>query len=98
MVARSVTVQIYGEQYTIKSEDDESRVRDIAKLVDEKMREVASSGKVVTTSKIAILAALNIAGELFRARSSLPSSGPPLDDSRLQEAISRLAASVQDGE
>lgn len=67
---QSVTVEIYGEQYTIRTDDDPSYVRDVAEIVDRKMREIADSGKVVTTSKIAILAALNIADELMKTRIS----------------------------
>ena len=42
------------------------------------MREVAASGKVVVTSKIAVLAALHIADELFRLREApAPRARPP---------------------
>lgn len=97
MVAESVTVQIYGEQYTVKAGDDADYIRDVARIVDEKMREIAASGKVVATSKIAILAALNIADELTRAREGKPGAGDR-DRKRVDSMISRLSKALQDGD
>lgn len=65
---QTVTVEIYGEPYAIKTDDDPSYVREVASLVNTKMQEITATGKVVTTSKIAILAALNIADELMKTR------------------------------
>jgi cell division protein ZapA (FtsZ GTPase activity inhibitor) len=42
----------------------------VAEYVDRAIRQVMNSGLVVDSSKAAILAALQIAGELFEARSS----------------------------
>ena len=64
---QTVTVDIYGEQYAVKTDDEVEYVRQVAQYVDRKMKEIADTGKVVTTSKIAILAALNIADELLKA-------------------------------
>lgn len=68
MSAEQVTVRIYGETYPLRTEESAARLEDLARLVDLRMREVAASGRVVVTSKIAVLAALHIADELFRAR------------------------------
>jgi cell division protein ZapA len=65
---QTVTVNINGENYAIKTDDDPVYVNEVARYVDEKMREIASGGKVITTSKVAILTALNIADELFKSR------------------------------
>lgn len=64
---QTVTVDIYGEQYPVKTDDEPEYVQKVAQYVDKKMKEIADTGKVVTTSKIAILAALNIADELLKA-------------------------------
>jgi cell division protein ZapA len=61
-------VKIYGEAYPLRTGEDEAYATEVARYVDEKMHEVAASGKVVSTTKIAVLAALNIADELFRLR------------------------------
>lgn len=65
---QTVTVNINGENYAIKTDDDPVYVNEVARYVDEKMREIASGGKVITTSKVAILTALNIADDLFKSR------------------------------
>ena len=64
------TVNIYGESYTVKSDEAPEYIQEVAAFIDGKMRDIAGSGKIVTTDKIAILAALNIADEFFRARRS----------------------------
>ena len=62
----TVKVDIFGQPYTIRaSVDNEEYIRRIARYVDEKMREIDSSMDLASTQKIAILAALNIADELF---------------------------------
>ena len=63
-----LTVRIYGENYPLRTAEPAARLEELARYVDARMREVAASGKVVVTSKIAVLAALHIADELFRLR------------------------------
>jgi cell division protein ZapA len=64
----SVNVKIYGEEYSIRSKDDPNYVHRVAGYVDEKMREVAATTNIVSSAKIAILAALNIADEYMRLK------------------------------
>ena len=64
----SVTVEIFGHEYRIKGEADPEYVMLIARYVDSKMREVAQGTPVGSLAKIGILAALNIADELFKER------------------------------
>ena len=63
-----VQVQICGNTYTIKGEADQSHILDVAAYVDQKMREVMEKLPVASPSKVAIIAALNIAHELFHER------------------------------
>ena len=62
---KRIEVKIYGEHYTIRSELSPDLIKDIARYVDEKMREVRGDAPIISTSTIAIMAALNIAEELF---------------------------------
>lgn len=64
----SVTVSIYGHEYTLKGEADSDYVQKVARFVDRKMKEVAENSTIGSTTKVAILAAINIADELFRER------------------------------
>lgn len=68
MSAEPVSVRIYGESYTLRTGEDPAYVEEVARYVDARMRDVAASGKVVSTSKIAVLAALHVADELLRLR------------------------------
>ena len=66
----SSEVIIFGTSYVIKGEAEPEYVRMLAAYVDEKMR--AAAGKApqnLPAHKVAVLAALNIADELHKARS-----------------------------
>lgn len=65
----SVRVSILGEEYTIRTEASAEHTRQVAEHVDRIIRRVLASGSVVETHKAAILAALQITDELFRAKS-----------------------------
>jgi cell division protein ZapA len=64
----SVRVTILNEDYNIRSDTSSEHTREVAQYVDRAIRQVMSSGMVVESNKAAILAALQIAGELFEAR------------------------------
>ncbi len=66
----SVKVTIYGTEYPVKGEADSDYIQEVAAYVDGKMKEVAESLSVKSTTKVAILAALNITDELFQLRGS----------------------------
>lgn len=58
-----VTVEIFGEAYTLKGDVEEEEVRRIAALVDQRMRQLARGNARLSAAKIAVLAALNLAEE-----------------------------------
>ena len=61
-------VEIFGQTYTIRSSTSGKHVMKLALYVDAKMREISSSSLLLSASKIGILAALDIADELFTLR------------------------------
>lgn len=65
----AVTVTIFGEEYTIRSEMDEAYTRACARHVDEAIQSAHVKSHVSEPHKAAILAALEITDELFRTRS-----------------------------
>lgn len=65
-----VQVQILGHQLPIRGEADPSYILELAEFVDLKMREVTQKMPVAAVSKVAILASLNIADELFKERAN----------------------------
>lgn len=65
--SRVVNVEIHGQRYPIRSGLDPDYVAELAAYVDEKMRLAANESPAGDTTKLAVLAALNIADEFFRA-------------------------------
>ena len=74
----TLQVEIFGSTYSVRSDRDAEHIAALAELVDQKMREIASQTVAVETSRIAILAALNIADELARERERKALSISPL--------------------
>jgi|SRR5437868_14815353 len=68
LVKRSVTVQIAGQKYSLKTDDDDRLVRAIATYVDGKFREIQRVTRNPDTQAVAILTALQAAEDLFRER------------------------------
>jgi cell division protein ZapA len=65
---RMVPVEIAGQRYPIRSSLDQEYVARLALYVDEKMRAASDSTPTSDSLRLAVLAALNIADELFRCR------------------------------
>jgi cell division protein ZapA len=63
-----VSVEILGLRYPIRSTLDAGYVSELAAYVDAKMQAAADDTEAADSVKIAVIAALNIADELFRAR------------------------------
>ena len=66
--SRLVTVDISGQRYPIRTQLDSAYVADLAIYVEQKMLLAARESPAGDSLKIAVLAALNIADEYFRAR------------------------------
>ena len=64
-------VEILGESYRILNNAPPEHTQTLAKYVDEKMKEISQSSSAVSSLKIAVLTALNIADELFKEKKEL---------------------------
>ena len=64
----STTVEIFGREYRIKGIADEAYIQNVARYVDDKMKEMSRGTSLPSQDRLAILAALNIADELFQVR------------------------------
>ena len=64
-------VYIFGDKYRLKTDEDELIVSEIANYLNNKMKEIERHSNVLTTSKIAVLAAFNIAAECVKLRNEL---------------------------
>ena len=61
-----IKVEILDQEYLIKGEEEVETVYQIAKYVNEKIKEVQTNSEGLSEKKIAILTALNIASEYFQ--------------------------------
>lgn len=61
-------IEIYDQSYNVSAEQDEAYLKELARFVDARMRAVADATRTVDSLKVAVLAALNIADELFSLR------------------------------
>ena len=67
-------VTILNEEYAIRTDTDPEHAHAVAQYLDQAIRKVMSSGSVVESNRAVVLAALQITGELFDARTALDSS------------------------
>jgi len=67
-MADRIKIEIYGQTYYMQGDLDAAYVEDLAKYVDEKMREVVEATHTVESMRVAVLAALAIADELHAVR------------------------------
>ncbi len=65
---RNIMVQIFGSEYPISGTKDPVYVERLARYVDAKMKDIAKGSSLLSSGKVAILAALNMADELFRLK------------------------------
>lgn len=67
----SVTVRIAGEEHTIRANTEPEYTRKCARMVDDRIREIRSKSGLMEGHKVAILAALSLADEMFQAQKDL---------------------------
>ena len=64
-----VTVRILDREYTVGVSDGErASLTSAARLLDQRMREIRGSNKMVAPDRLAVLSALNLAHELQQLR------------------------------
>jgi len=67
-MSKIIRIDIFDQSYNIRSDMDESSVRELAAYVDAKMRAVSEATRTIDSMRVAVLAALNIADELHALR------------------------------
>jgi cell division protein ZapA len=96
MTTRVVTVEIHGQRYAVRSDLDQAYIAELASYLDQKMRLAADELASADSLRVAIIAALNLADELFRARAD----GVGVEGRVLEKAaeIERLVDAVLSGQ
>jgi|SRR5579862_6449679 cell division protein ZapA len=91
--ANQVHVEIFGQSYAVQAGADPGYIESVASYVDQQMREVSRGSGAVDSVRIAVLAALNIADELFRSRAAGNAGGEALEE-RTQHLIGVLGQAL----
>ncbi len=86
----AVDVEIFGRRYRLRSSQAGEDLGRIAAYVDRRMRELAQYLPQQDSVKLAVLAALNIAEELFREQQTDPGTRTE----RIRERVEGLIAKV----
>lgn len=63
-----LNVEIFGQQYRLTGRASVNHMRMVAGYVNDKMNEIRAGNPRLDTTKIAVLAAVNITDEYFRLR------------------------------
>ncbi|MDH5631740.1 MAG: cell division protein ZapA [Gammaproteobacteria bacterium] len=70
-----INVTLLGKQFMVACPDEERQsLTAAAQMLDQRMREIQKSGRVIGTERCAIMAALNMANELLELQSGGMSS------------------------
>jgi len=72
MSRTKTTVIINGHEYVLAGEEPEEYMHEVAIYVDKKMSEIHRKYDKLSTSMVAVLAAVNIADELLKERRGKP--------------------------
>ncbi len=91
-----VKISLFGTEYQVSSESNVGHTQEVARYVDARMREIASSLSLRSVSTIAVLAAVNLADELRKESESNEQFEQAVEDSadRLSGLIDRRSESV----
>lgn len=65
---RSVSIEISGRIYHIKTKDDDSYIQNLARIVNEQMSEIIRATNTVDSLRVADMTALNLADEYLKLK------------------------------
>ena len=94
---KHVQVVIFGDTYTIRGEAAQDYILEVAKYVDARMRDVTEKLPVASLTKVAVLASLNIADELFGERATRAREAQRLS-LRVEQLRAQLDQVLREGE
>ncbi len=75
-----VSVEIFGDEYTLKSDLPANYMKKLADYVDSKMQELSQKSSSLGVHKIAILTAINLSDEIFNLRRELKRVNAKLEE------------------
>jgi cell division protein ZapA len=91
-----VSVSILGREYQVACPEEEKEgLLASARLLNDNMEQIRSSGKVVGADRIAVLAALNIAHDLIKLQSS-EGNDMEIFDQKILQLNDKLSAFLEE--
>jgi cell division protein ZapA len=87
-------IEVYDQVYNVNSAQSDQYLRELASYVDGKMREVAEETRIADSLKVAVLAALNIADEMFSLRDREQQLEGPLRK-RVEKCVSMVEKALE---
>jgi cell division protein ZapA len=98
MKEKIIEIEVFGNKYRIcvKGEENEKYIGQLTAYIDQKMHEVASKSRSSDVAKISLLAALNIADELFVSENKIEQLRVALD--RLEAELAQIEDQVRENE
>jgi len=93
----TVSVRIRGQEFRIRTDEDEASLQRVAGYLDETMKSVEQRTGTVDSLDVALLTALNLARELVRHREARArgDGGPP--PARLRSLVDRVESALGSG-
>ena len=89
----TVGVDILDKEYQVACPpDEEAALTQAARYLDQHMRDIRSTGKVIGLERVAIMAALNISHELL----ALKNGDNPVETNEEQERLSALNSQLDE--
>ena len=88
----SIEVSLLGSSFTIQSQYDPRYMADLIGYLKGKIQEVQAASSIRDSLKIALLASLNVADELFRLRNGQREEGS--DSREIKEITERLIETI----
>ena len=87
---KGICVRILDKEFRVAcSYKQEQALRDAAQHLDKQMRKIRQNGKIVSTERVAMMAALNIANDLLTMKNSPFDPGAEFND-RLTELNDKM--------
>jgi len=93
-----VAVSIRGQEFRIRTDDDEASLQRVAQYLDDTMATVEKKTGTVDTLQLALLSALNLARELVELRErggTVGPSAPGVDPARFESLIELAESALE---
>jgi cell division protein ZapA len=96
----TLDVSLLGREYKVSCrESEQAQLMEAVAFLDRRMRDIRETSRIAGSERIAVMAALNIAHELLRARGDAAApkperAGAPIDDAAARRRILAMRSAI----